>query len=323
MQPQPEVAIVLSNLLPGVREIRTPLAAGYLLLLAGVALLHEKLFVPIAPNGLFGHLRSAFSALGTTALIAVLSFAAYVIGIVWQVVWQWLAGRMAVRIASRDLKDVYRTLPNAALAGVTRGTIRDVLNLAAFRLQKELGRPNSELSRSRSNFAASLGKVADLATTSRASNEENLLAVGAKALLASAVEDLIEIVPVRLRSRERESWLIWDQARSEAEFRSTIALPIGAVFVAVAIEGGAWWSCGLVATPLLLVVAFRRAAAATSTLVEVVRAERVQLLEASAMPEVQWNVRAGSPGTPGLDITADTIGFSICAAHSMSGAPNG
>jgi len=54
-----------------------------------------------------------------------------------------------------------------------------------------------------------------------------------------------------------------------------------------------------------------------------VRAERVQLLEASAMPEVQWNVRAGSPGTPGLDITADTIGFSICAAHSMSGAPNG
>jgi hypothetical protein len=87
---------LLASLLPGLREVRTPLAVGYLWLLVTWLLSADK--VPrIRPEG--GGLVSAFfdleSLLGGGAVLAAVSFTAYLIGALLSLP---LEGRVATRL---------------------------------------------------------------------------------------------------------------------------------------------------------------------------------------------------------------------------------
>jgi hypothetical protein len=74
---------MLASLLPGLRELRAPLAAGYLWLVTGWLLFHDR--IDANADSLIGldRLRDEFSAAATVAAV---SFLAYVLGALWEAV---------------------------------------------------------------------------------------------------------------------------------------------------------------------------------------------------------------------------------------------
>src|SRR4051812_18812592 len=70
---------MLASLLPGLRELRTPLAAGYLWLVFAFFVCGSPADISAAPGPL-QDLASAVEALGKTALAVGVSFMAYLIG---------------------------------------------------------------------------------------------------------------------------------------------------------------------------------------------------------------------------------------------------
>jgi hypothetical protein len=72
--------VFLANLLPGLRELRAPLAAGYAFLLALFVWLGGRLPSKDQPAGALGELARAAEKLGPGLSLAILSFVAYLLG---------------------------------------------------------------------------------------------------------------------------------------------------------------------------------------------------------------------------------------------------
>jgi hypothetical protein len=68
------------NLLPGVRELRTPLACGYVWLLSLWLLFHERISTRSGAAGVYKMLLQTSDFLGKGPTIAALSFAAFILG---------------------------------------------------------------------------------------------------------------------------------------------------------------------------------------------------------------------------------------------------
>ena len=73
---------MLASLLPGLRDLRTPLAAGYLWMVGLWLLLHNKVPMSVAeaPAGPIKSLYEIGSLLGQAVILAALSFIAYLLG---------------------------------------------------------------------------------------------------------------------------------------------------------------------------------------------------------------------------------------------------
>jgi len=76
------LADVLASLLPGLRNIRAPLAAGYVLLLAAWLWLVPILSPLPTESGVVADLYSLYTAASRAVAIAAMTFAAYLIGVV-------------------------------------------------------------------------------------------------------------------------------------------------------------------------------------------------------------------------------------------------
>src|SRR3954471_461558 len=77
----PYDSAMLASLLPGLRDLRTPLATGYLWLVALWLLVHQ--YVPKSVFDASGPIRSLYqlgALAGTTACLAAVSFVAYLVG---------------------------------------------------------------------------------------------------------------------------------------------------------------------------------------------------------------------------------------------------
>jgi hypothetical protein len=92
---------MLASLLPGLREIRAPLAAGYLWLVAGWVAFHDN----VARQAEHSHGLAALSALkddvGTGAFAAAITFVAYLLGSLWEPVAFWFAGAVWTLMRAR------------------------------------------------------------------------------------------------------------------------------------------------------------------------------------------------------------------------------
>jgi hypothetical protein len=75
---------VLANLLPGLREIRAPLSAGYLFIVTGWIILHERVDVGEGASSTVDAVRGLQNQLGAGALAAAISFLAYLLGALWE-----------------------------------------------------------------------------------------------------------------------------------------------------------------------------------------------------------------------------------------------
>jgi hypothetical protein len=88
---------VLASLLPGLREIRAPLAAGYLWLVVAWLVFQDRVETGAAASGSVDALLTLKDELGTGGLTAAATFVAYLVGALWQPVaervaellWYW------------------------------------------------------------------------------------------------------------------------------------------------------------------------------------------------------------------------------------------
>jgi len=91
---------VLANILPGLREIRAPLAAGYLLLISVWILIHDHVKRGTGASETVEAIADLKGVLGTAAFAAALSFVAYLIGALWDP----LAARLEQQVWSKRSK---------------------------------------------------------------------------------------------------------------------------------------------------------------------------------------------------------------------------
>ncbi len=73
---------MLGIVLPGIREIRAPLAAGTLLLISAYLLLYDSAHTVVAGDRISPALQSVYDALGRTGLLVAAAVAAYLVGTV-------------------------------------------------------------------------------------------------------------------------------------------------------------------------------------------------------------------------------------------------
>ena len=74
---------MLAALLPGLRDLRTPLAVGYLLLVVIWLLIHDRLPTGESATGLIADVIDVSQALGQVSVLAALTFVAYLLGMIF------------------------------------------------------------------------------------------------------------------------------------------------------------------------------------------------------------------------------------------------
>src|SRR5262245_47290536 len=84
---------ILASLLPGIRDLRAPLAAGYLWLASLWVLWGRKQSGLDQDTGLAGDVYRLAKSAGPVATAVALSFAAYVIGVLWWALYTWAIER--------------------------------------------------------------------------------------------------------------------------------------------------------------------------------------------------------------------------------------
>ena len=255
---------MLANLLPGIRELRAPLAAGYIWLIA-----LWLTFEPGFPNragadGLLASLYRLTDELSTVGIGVVVSFVAYIVGALSTSLFA--TPRQGVRrlrmLGKTKWLDPYSAQARAALAEIGRSTrveLEGILSMSGFDVGELLdeaqvpadpsGQPVGKPYRRKSTRASVRSRLRQGPGSAAPRDFEG----DQQARIAHAVtRDLDTIATTRLLGRDQELYSAIDRLRAEMEFRRAIVPPLmfAAVVLAVRI-GWPWWVVVAVAAMLL------------------------------------------------------------------------
>ncbi|QNE35882.1 hypothetical protein [Leifsonia shinshuensis] len=236
---------MIASLLPGFRDFRTPLVVGYLWLMAVWVLVSP--FIPKKADSI-GLLRALYDLtgwLGTTIALTILTFAAYVIGLILSGVslrlLQWggqqlapttevgladLIDRKLSRIFASDLTfaDVERQLPNLA---------EEADDFIEFEHDRQRRIGSDEFGRMEGPPSY------EKRMASRDMSRRNWLRSprGHEAISRRVLNEL-RLAELSLQISSKDVYDKYDRTRSEADFRHAIAAPIGVLGIAVAVRLG-------------------------------------------------------------------------------------
>lgn len=259
---------VLTSLLPGLRQLRAPLASGYLwLVTVGLALAR---FIPqpaeVQP-GIIKEVYDTAAVAGHSAVAVALTFAAYLVGVLSVQATAILLPTLRVlrkQPSARSRRRTGTTVPSAAGQQTLREAVLDQL---AVRYD---GDPELTMKLKETQTVCGVpGELSDSAT--RRALLDVRFDIDA---YARSLEDDLPLMPLRLlgEDKEREIYSEFDRTRAEAEFRAAVALPLAALVVVIAARTSLWWLLALVLPALLVLEAQRQAAAAADVLAESIRA---------------------------------------------------
>jgi hypothetical protein len=270
---------MFASILPGIRELRVPLAAG--LLWSGL------IWVWLARTDLETLFASPFvssvtqlvAAIGQPALLAILTFFSYVLGVLLSFLPRLLARviRSVPRVRERALR---RLAPGFRVLGITSRIELHRLAAAALDTARSRGAtidqvlavlPGEPTLERSARTPTSESSQARLSRERRrwASRREDLTTA-----VTDALRDDMSLVAVRLHATNADLFGDYDRARSEAEFRFAIALPIAALAASWGLLSGSpsWLVVGSVAGVtlfmLLVVMASQKLGEAQATLVQ-------------------------------------------------------
>jgi hypothetical protein len=197
---------MFASLLPGLRDLRTPLAVG-LLWIANLWAWFGHL-VPDASDasGLIGQLYRLNGVFGTAVLITILSFAGYVLGLL-------------VSSLHLDWRPVRYILPRFMQPlSWQSGTVMDRRYREAIRRAEIAGVEQGQMDQFLTGAIGSDGRTRN-------------------------VEADIRLIAMRLQGSQKDIYDDYDRFRSEAEFRRSIALPLSALIVSIVLnlDGMPYW----------------------------------------------------------------------------------
>jgi len=269
---------VLASLLPGLRELRAPLAAGYLWLLSIYLLIAPHVPSENEAHGIVENLYSLKDAATAVGLGVALSFVAYLVGMLstgflnpllraapaWVVRVagssgvRWALPARVRRLVDRDYKtDQLSERSWLALNDLVVGTLREVDAVLAPASTTLATLVREEVpARARSRRGSPMGPVERV---------------------VDAVADELDLVKTRLLGKEADLFSAVDRHQAERDFRLAVLPPLGVVAAVAAVIADSLLVAPIVVVGSAVVLAglFRQAVtsdrAGTDVLVDALR----------------------------------------------------
>lgn len=245
---------MLASILPGLREIRTPLTVGYAWLLVAFLAVGYRLPDMAAATGVLADLYRIGGVLTPAGIAVLASVVAYLLGIVVVPVTAVLVNR--IRRWRANAWPVFRLLSNQADERVEA----KLAELAGDRLADRI-RVDPVLRADLVRFGVDRGAKYGIEVD--ATRLEQLLtndisarngAVGAGLNIEGRLsrdKDLPRMTE-RLRRNDEQAGISYDRLTSEAEFRGGMAWPVLGLIAVLSIRSSPWFLAGLPAVLMLL-----------------------------------------------------------------------
>ena len=276
---------MLASLLPGLRDLRTPLATGYLWVVALWLVLHD--WVPGSVEAATGPIKSLYQ-LGTfggdAVTLAALSFIAYLLG-----------SMLRIQPRTNFSGTIYKTRPEIRLMptrallswiawqsfNFSSALYRQLETFVSTRLRETASDLNFNdhvdvvLRRARGKpiWPNEEGPFGPRPESESPQDEERVLT----SAYAENIVDDFPAVAIQLQAKNRDFWDTYDRQLAEAQFRYGIAPPLALIIVLLAWQSGDWWWLFLLAAPVFLfVLGYRHRIEAASTLVQAVVLKMVE-----------------------------------------------
>jgi len=269
---------VLGSLLPGVREVRAPLAAGYTWLL--VAWLLYGSDASQHPSGLAVDLKRLHETVSSAGAAVAVGFVAYIVG-VFSIALTGVLARRVIRWISPLVDAWTRRNQFSTPWSSSPWWFSDYAPRTAVALETVVA-PRLEEAHAalcvpgRDDSRPSYEQLSDLVERAARRATEGSTAV----LLRAAVVDEFEQMGRQMIGREPELFGEYDRLRAEAELRAGLVLPGLALGVTlVCIGSGGWRAVGaamVVAALVLVFLAKVRAQDAIDVVVSALRNGRVE-----------------------------------------------
>lgn len=281
---------MLASLLPGIRELRAPLAAGYTWLFGLWLALHQ--FLP--PNGqATGLLRDLINLgdwSGKPAIFAALSFIAYILGILsiaaLHVIDSWLSDLLR---PLRDVRFIGILIPGSRWTTKVRDALEDaVANKLANRFlsDEEFRAAVMENAERLTGQAKTDKRLSSTILHYSSMSEQELkddyyarwlllnMTVRTAPHVESARGDLPYLAP-RLLGREEQIYAEYDRRKAEGNFLAGLIIPLSFIVVTLAVTVSIWWISGAPAPVILAYLAVESWIAADQNLALALSADRV------------------------------------------------
>ncbi len=219
---------MLASLLPGLRDVRTPLTVGYLWLLVAWSIWGDR-FPERSADGPIARLYRLSDLLGNTAALASISFAAYLVGAIMTVPLEGVFGETLQRARQRI---------RFAVARWTDKSRDRVAVWLKHPRKSEIPTPETAHNREYKRFLRAIIANHD----PKSLTEPEALPTYGSPEFFSALDATPEALRPRLLASEQghEIYGEYDRAAAEASFRINVVLPL----IALGFLGGyyfSWW----------------------------------------------------------------------------------
>lgn len=267
---------MLASLLPGLRDLRAPLAAGYVWLVVAWLTVGRHLSASGEGTGLLKDVYRLSQSAGRPAVGVAVTFAAYLVGVLSVAVSQKLVeilSGISYKFGRGGLSQFPIELgPVLPLRGARAEELGNSYSwrLLPFGWSVTTWRTSGMWpSRASTNMLRGAIEEAGAPVASDNNYDESLTDV-----LRELITDLT-LVPSRLIGRDPELYGTYDRKRSEAEFRAAVSLPLFIACFAIALETSWFWLLALPVPLILIRQALQLQQGATDVLAEAVRSGRV------------------------------------------------
>lgn len=227
---------MLLNLLPALRDFRTPLAAGYLWLCSIWLVFRRSVPPESEATGVVAATYDLIDWLGPAPTLAVISFVAYIIGTVATLQFVFPAIQAARPpsfnySAGGGMNDAPVNRKTAVRFGVTRRTSKRIQNKIRSQIQQYV----------------------DTQSKDRPHWDKYLVNLSTRTMPSEVVDKFVEELTQRmkfefddlerrLRFHDRpELYQDYDRMKSEAEFRLGVSIPMAVLIIVVAAYHSAWF----------------------------------------------------------------------------------
>ncbi|SDU06425.1 hypothetical protein SAMN04489733_0828 [Amycolatopsis keratiniphila] len=297
---------MLSSLLPGLRELRAPLAAGYVWLLGLWLAFRPALPSPGQASGVYRDLLELGSWAGKAAVFAAATFAAYLLGTMSLAVTHWLDTVVTPLFRRSKLRSVAWLEPKYRGRRRILRALRDaVVNKLSDRFLADEEFRDKVLAHVRGlqDFARRAGQEPPEIIAAVRSDEHRRRAmddylhrwhllrtvVRLDVYVESAKEDLDYVGP-RLLGKEDQLYGEYDRQNAEGSLRIGLFLPLAFLVAVLAWRVSPWCLPALVVPVKLLYLGSSSWAAAERNLAVALAAERVEspTLERLKSAEVEF-----------------------------------
>lgn len=257
---------MLASVVPGLREIRAPLAAGYLWLIAAWLLVANYVAPESRATGLLARAYDLKHAVGAIGLGVAISFVAYLIGSVTEPLAKTAYGRLNHLRRRRRPPYLSRSVPGHVLDVAMERVV-----LAVDDVRRHGGDP---MSVPHPDVAMARREVTRLLPEEDPEDLHSTFMIELSEIIGREIVEEMDLAQTRLIGAEPELYSEVDRLKAESDLRFAILPPLLVLTAILVAEGSLYWLFVLPFAAVLARQALRSADRADRRLVDAIRLRR-------------------------------------------------